>query len=79
MWNVDLENSAGNRADTIGTQDNTDIWRVRAISPSGKVVATVLLLSYNVEFLDINTWEVIARTNVEYKDRMGIVFSPDDS
>ena len=25
MWNVDLENSAGNRADTIGTQDNTDI------------------------------------------------------
>jgi len=79
MWNVDPEDSTGNRADTINTQDDTDTRRVWTISPSGKVVATQLLQSYNVEFLDTNTWEVIARTDFEYEDGMEIAFSPDDN
>jgi len=40
MWNVDLEDSTGNRVDTIDTQDDTDTRRVITISPSAKVVAT---------------------------------------
>jgi len=79
MWNVDPEDSTGNRADTINTQDNTDTRRVWTISPSGKVVATQLLQSYNVEFLDTNTWEVVACTDFEYEDGMEIAFSPDDN
>ena len=79
MWNVDLEDSARNQADTTDTQDDTDMRQVRTISPSGKVAATVLLPSYNVEFLNTNTWEVVARTDVEYEDRMWIAFSPDDN
>jgi len=36
MWNVDLEDSARNRADTTDTQDDTATRRVWTISPSGK-------------------------------------------
>jgi len=79
MWNVDLEDSARNRADTTDTQDGTDTLQVIRISPSGNVVATESLQSYNVEFLDTNTWEVVVRTDVEYEDRMDIAFSPDDN
>jgi len=61
MWNVDLEDSAGNRADTTDTQDDTATQQVWTISPSGKVAATESLKSYNVEFLDTNTWKVVAR------------------
>jgi len=76
MWNVDLEDSARNRADTTDTQDDTATRRVWAISPSGKVAATV---SYNVEFLDTNTWEVVACTDVKCEDGMEIAFAPDDN
>jgi len=79
MWNVDLENSAGNQGDTIDTQDDTDTRQVRTTSPSGKVVVAVSLQSYNVEFLDTNTWEVVACTDVGYENRMDIAFSPDDN
>jgi len=79
MWNVDLEDSTGSGADTTDTQDDTDMRQVITISPSGNVAATVLLPSYNVEFLDTNTWGVLARTDVEYKDHMDITFSPDDN
>ena len=79
MWNVDLEDSTGSWADTTDTQDDTDTRQVRRISPSGKVAATVSLPSYNVEFLDTNTWGVLARTDVEYEDHMDITFSPDDN
>jgi len=79
MWNVDPEDSAGNRADTIGTQDDTDTRQVWIISPSGNVVATVSLQSHNVEFLDTNTCEVVARTDVKCEDQMDIAFSPDDN
>ena len=34
MWNVDLEDSTGNRANT---EDDTDARQVLRISPSGKV------------------------------------------
>ena len=79
MWNVDLEDSTGNRADTVDTQDDIDTRQVITISPSGKVAATQSLQSYNVEFLDTNTWEVVARTDVKYEDRMEIAFSQDDN
>ena len=34
--------------------------------------------SYNIKFLDINTGEVVARTDVVYNDAVNIAFSPDD-
>jgi len=74
MWNVDLEDSTGNRADTMDTQDDTDTRQVITISPSGNVVATQLLQSINVEFLHSNTWEVAARTDVKCEDGMGVAF-----
>jgi len=79
MWNVDLEDSTGNRADTVDTQDDSDMRQVWTISPSGKVAATKSLKSCNVEFLDTNTWEVIARTDVKCEDNMKIAFAPDDN
>ena len=79
MWDVDLENSTGNRVDTIDIQDDTDMRQVITISPSGNVVATQSLQSINVEFLHSNTWEVAARTDVKCEDGMGIAFSPDDN
>jgi len=79
MWNVDLEDSAGNRADTTDTQDDTATRQVWTISPSGKMMATQSLQSYNIEFLDTNTWEVVAHTDVECEDSMKIAFSPDDN
>jgi len=79
MWNVDLEDSTGNRADTTDTQDDTDTRQVTTISPSGNVAATVSLPSYNFEFLDTNTWEVIAHTDVKCEDGMSIAFAPDDN
>jgi len=79
MWNVDLEDSTGNRADTRDTQDDTAMRQVWTISPSGKVAATELLQSHNVEFLDTNTWEVVGRTDVKCEDRMVIAFAPDDN
>jgi len=78
MWNVDLEDLAGNRADIIDTQDDTDTRRVIRISPSGNMVATESQ-SHNIQLLNTNTWEVVARTDVEYKDGMEIAFSPDDN
>ena len=75
---MDLEDSTENRADTIDTQDDTDTRQVLTISPSGNVAATQSLQSYNVEFLDTNTCEVVARTDVKFEDRMKIAFSPDD-
>ena len=79
MWSVNLEDSTGNRTDTIDTQYVTNTQLVLTFSPSGKVAATVSLQSYNIEFLGTNTWEIVARTDVEYEDRMSIAFSPDDN
>jgi len=79
MWNVDLEDSMGNQADTTDTQDDTATWKVWTISPSGKVAATESLKSYNVKFLDTNTWEVVARTDVKCEDGMWIAFSLDNN
>jgi len=77
MWNVDLEDSAGNRVDIIDTQDDTDTRRVIRISPSGKVVATESQQSHNIRLVDTNTGEVVAHLNVEYEDGMKVAFSPD--
>jgi len=60
MWDVDLEDSTGNRVGTIDTQDDTDTRRVIIISPSGKMAATESQQSRNVQLLDTNTGEVIA-------------------
>ena len=76
MWNVDLEDSTGNRADT---QDDNNMRKFITISPFEKVAATQSLQSNNVEFLDTNTWEVVARTDIECKDRIDIAFSPDNN
>jgi len=79
MWDVDLENSTGNRVDTIDTQGDTDTRRVIRISPSGKVVATESRQYHNVKLLDTSTGEVVAHIDVEYEDGMKIAFSPDDN
>jgi len=82
MWNVDLEDSTGNRADTRDTQDDTDMRQatrqVITVSASGKMVVTKLRGSRNIEFLDTTTREVVARTDIEYRGRMEIAFSPDE-
>ena len=78
MWDVDLENSTGNRVDTIDIQDDTDIRQVIAISPSGKLTATESQQFRNVKLVDTNR-EVIAHIDVEYEDGMRIAFSPDDN
>jgi len=78
MWDVDLEDSTGNRVGTIDTQDDTDTRRVIIISPSGKMAATESQQSRNVQLLDTNTGEVIAHIGVEYEDGMSIAFPPDD-
>jgi len=79
MWDVDLEDSTRNWADTIDTQDDTDTRQVIRISPSGKVAATESQQSRNVKLLDTNTGEVVAHIDVEYEDRISIAFSPDDN
>jgi len=85
MWDVDLEDSTGNCADTIDTidtidtQDDTATRQVIRISPSGKLAATESQQSHNVKLLDTNTGEVIAHIDVEYEDGMEIAFSPDDN
>jgi len=79
MWNVDLEDSTGNWADTIDTQDDTDTRQVIIISPSGKVAAAESQQSHNIKLLDTNTGEVVAHLDVEYEDGMRIAFSPDDN
>jgi len=79
IWNVDPEDLIRNRADTIDTQDDTFTQQVIKISPSGKVAATELQQSHNIKFLDTNTWQVIAHTDVEYEDDMYNAFSPDDN
>jgi len=79
MWDVDLEDSTGNRVDTIDSQDDTDTRRVITISPSGKMAVTELQQSHNVKLLDTNTGEVVAHLDVEYEDGMRIAFSPDDN
>ena len=76
MWNVDLEDSTGNQADT---QDDNNMRKFITISPFEKVAATQSLQSNNIEFLDTNTWEVVAHTDIEYKDRIDIAFSPDNN
>jgi len=79
IWGVDLEDSTGNRVDTIDTQDDTDTRRVIKISPSGKMVATESQQSHNIKLLDTNTGEVVAHIDVEYEYGMSIAFSPDDN
>ena len=79
MWNVDLEDPTGSRADTIDTQDDTHTRQVITVSPSGKVAATESQQSHNIKLLDTNTGEVVAHIDVEYKDRMKIAFPPDDN
>ena len=75
MWNLDLEDLTGNRADA---QDDTYTQQVIRISPSGKVAVTASEF-YNIKILDANTGEVVARTDVEYEDGTDIAFSPDES
>jgi len=79
MWNVDLEDSTENGADTIDTQDDTDTRQVITISPSGKLAVTESQQSHNVKLLDTNTGEVVAHTDVEYEGGMMIAFSPGDN
>ena len=79
MWNVDLEDSTGNRADTIDTQNDTDTRQVIAISPSGKVAATESQQSHNIKLLDTNTGDVVTHIDAQYEDRIEIEFSPDDN
>jgi len=79
MWNLDLEDSTGNRVDTIDTQDDTDRQRVITISPSGKMAVTESQQSHNIKLLDTNTGEVVAHIDVKYEDGMRIAFAPDDS
>jgi len=79
MWNMDLEDSAGNRVDIIDTQDDTDTRRVIRISPPGNLAVTESQQSCNVKLVDTNTGKVVAHIDVEYEDGMKIAFSPDDS
>ena len=76
MWDLDLEDLARNQADT---QNDTDKGQVITISPSGKVAVTELQQSHNIKFLDTNTGEVVACTDVEYEEGTKIAFSPDDN
>ena len=78
MWNVDLEDLTGNRADARDTQDDTDMRQTITVSASGKMVVTKLQKSHSIEFLNTTTWKVIARTNIKYEDNMEIAFSPDE-
>ena len=75
---MDLEDSAGNQADTIDTQDDTDIWQIITILPSGMVAAIGSQQSHNIKFLDTNTGEVVLCTDVKYEDDMNIAFVPDN-
>jgi len=79
MWNVDLEDSTENGADTIDTQDDTDTRQVITISPSGKMAATESQQCHIIKLLDTNTGEVVAHIDVEYEDGMDIAFSPNDN
>ena len=79
MWNVDLEDPTGNRADTIDIQDDTDMRQVITVSPSAKVAATESQQSHNIKLLDTNTGQVVAHIDVEYEDGMRVAFSPDDN
>jgi len=79
MWDVDLEDSTGNRVDTIDTQDDSDTRQVIRISPSGKVAATESQQSHNIKLVDTNTGEVIAHIDVGYEDGMRVAFSQDDN
>jgi len=79
MWDLDLEELARNQADTIDTQDDTDMRRVITLSHSGKMVIAKSQQSSNVEFLDTTTGEVLARTDIgKYERGMKIAFSPDE-
>jgi len=79
MWNVDLQDSTGNRADTINTQDDTNTRQVITVSPSGKLAATESQQFHNIKFLDTDTGEVVVHIDVEYEDGIEIAFSPDDN
>ena len=79
IWNVDPEDLTRNRVDTTGTRYDTDTRRLIEISPSGKVAVTESQQSHNIKFLDTNTGEVVACTDVEYEEGMRIAFSPDDN
>jgi len=76
MWDLDLENLAINQADTMDTQDDTDLRQVILISHSGKMVATEAKRSRSIDFLDTTTGEVISHMN--FANHTGIVFSPEE-
>ena len=76
MWELDLENLAMNRADTMDTQADTDVPEFVAFSRSGKMVATKSKRSDIIELLDATNGEVVLRMNSA--DDMEIAFSPDE-
>ena len=82
MWELDLENLAMNRADTVDTQADADMPQFIVFSRSGNMVATRSVQSY-IEFLDTTTGELVLRTDIdkqgyEDEDEMKIAFSPDE-
>ena len=66
-------NLARNQAVTMDTQD--DVWKVIAVSSSGKMVVTQSKRS--IELRDTNTSEVVRC--MDYEDDMKIAFSPDEN
>ena len=76
MWELDLENLAINQADTMDTQDDTNMSGSVAFSHSGKMVATKSERSQSIEFLDTSIGKVVSRMN--FADDMAIAFSPDE-
>ena len=74
MWNLDLENLAINQADTMDILHYTNLPRVIAISPSGKMAITRQFS--NAGILDTDTGKVVARTHIEFDTDM--VFSPNE-
>ena len=76
MWDLDQENLAINQADTMDTQDDTNLRQGILISRSGKMVATEAKRSHGIDFLDTTTGGVISLRN--FADHTGIVFSPEE-
>jgi len=76
MRELDLENLAMNRADTMDTQADTDVAQFVAFSHSGKMVATKSKRSDIIELLDTTTGQVVLRMN--FADDMEIAFSLDE-
>jgi len=70
-----LEDLAGNQP---VTQD-TDVPRIIAFSPSGKMVATKSRRPAYIESRDTTTWESVMLEDIEHRSDIEVAFSADDN